>query len=125
LHSIAVIDDFVMSFRPTPSGRGESIPDLNTLDGLNAHKCPSEARIKSSIPVNIGAKTRRKSPNNDLDNTTQCVTVLVCLVDLSHHRSRRLRVRATQGVFVKTRNVLGARNWGVLRNADRTDGNRV
>ena len=75
--------------------------------------------------MNIGAKTRRKPPDYDLDDTTEGVAVFVCLVNLSNHRSRCLRVSATQGVLVKSCNVLGTRNRGILGHTDGPDGNRV
>src|SRR5699024_9618357 len=48
--------DLVVCGRTAPGRGAKPVTDLDTLDGLDAHECPCQARVQSTVPVHVAAQ---------------------------------------------------------------------
>src|SRR5699024_3408223 len=77
--------DLVVCGRTAPGRGAEPVADLDTLDGLDAHECPGQARVQSAVPVHVAAQPGWQPVDQYLDDTAQGVTGLAGVVDLLDH----------------------------------------
>jgi hypothetical protein len=125
LNTGAIVDNLVMRLRTAPASGRKTVTDLNALDGLNAHQCAGQSRVKAAIPVHIGAQPRGQPADHYLDDSSEGVAVFVRLVHLRNHGLGGLCVRAPQGILIKAVPVGQSRNFCIVRNRHRPNGNGV
>ena len=84
-----------MGLAATASGNLETIADLNTFDGLDAHDRLREQTVDLAVPMHVASETNRQAVRQDFDDAPETVTVLCRRLDLGDHRRLGRLVEAT------------------------------
>src|SRR5207244_1316141 len=94
-------ENFVVSLRSWPCGGCESVADLDSFHGLNAHQGLREPRVELAVVLNVGAQSRRNAEGEHLENSPDGVTFPLNAIDLADHFLGGLFVEATHlgGVY--------------------------
>ena len=82
----AVADDLVLGLRSADAGQLEAVPDLDALDGLDAHERAGQAGVEPPVAVHEAAQARGQAVGEDLDHPAEGVAGAFGLVDLGDHR---------------------------------------
>src|SRR5207237_5602962 len=78
-------DDLVVGFRAWPCGGGETVADLHTLDGLDAHQGLREPAVELAIGLHVRSESRRRAERKHLEHAAERVATLPRAVDLLDH----------------------------------------
>ena len=106
-------------------GGGETVTNLNALNGLNTHQGCSKARVQAAVPVHVRTQSRRHTVREHLNHTAESLTVLVRLVHALNHRVRGCLVEAAQRVSVQLVNIAGRRHRGTFGSVHATHSHGV
>ena len=103
---------FVMGARAGTLRGEESVSDLDSLDRLDAHEGTGQAGVETTVPVHVGAESRRQIVGEDFDDSAEGVPGLLRRVDLGDHRRREVRVEAADRIGIQGLDIGRGRQCG-------------
>src|SRR5690606_37353514 len=64
--AVLAADDLVMGRRATAGRGGEAVPNLDALDGLDAHQGTGQPGVQATVPVDVAAQAHGHTVGQDL-----------------------------------------------------------
>ena len=124
------VEDLVVGLRARHARDREAVADRDALDRLDRADRHRQAPVEALLPGDVRAEPGHQPERLHLEHAAERLVGLAQLVDLAHHRLRRLRVQAAHRRAVDLREVLGrerslrARARGPRRSGSRASGPR-
>ena len=115
----------VVGSRAATGSRREAVPDLDTLDRLNAHERTSEAGIEAAVPVHVRAQAGWQAIGQDLNDSSQGVAVILGRIDLGDHLQGAALIERAHGVGIQGLDVVGRRQGRGVAHVGLADGDRM